>query len=149
MKKLLLLLLPVYLLAQILQVGDEVSIVKLKSQHDREYTLVDSGVWIITWDKISTRTANKYFNNQEMPKDINLLVDVSQAPSGIFNLFILPDMKRYKHPILLSFNELYNVKLPYKENHLTLLYIENKKIVKIDYLKDESELTKQLSSYHQ
>lgn len=133
-------MLPIYLMAEILKIGDEVKIIKLKSQHDREYTLKENGVWIITWDKLTTRSANQYFRDNNISNETNLIVDVSQAPYGIFNLFILPDMQRYSHPILLSYDEIYNRTLPYKEEHLTLLKIENKIITNISFIKNKEEI---------
>ncbi len=145
MKKLLLLfILPLYLFAQTLQVGNEVVIKKIMSQHDKEYTLIKNGKWVITWDKITTRTANKFFANNLMAKDTNMIVDVSQAPLGIFEMFILPDMRHYKHPILLSYDEIYNVTLPYKENHITILHIKNKSVKKIEFVKTKAELKQAL-----
>lgn len=125
-----------------LQVGDRVNPVKLKSQHDKEHTLVKDGIWIITWDKATTRVANQYFDEHKMPKNINLIVDTSQIPAGIFSLFVRPRMESYQHPILLSFNEKYNLTLPFKEEMLTLLYIKSSKVKKIVYIKDIEELEK-------
>ncbi|MBU0720079.1 hypothetical protein KJ877_01915 [bacterium] len=134
----------VFAAAQMLQVGDSVKPVKLKSQHDKQYTLVEDGMWIITWDKKTTGIANKYFEKNHMPKNVNLLVDVSQVPSGIFNLFVLPNMRYYTHAILLSYDELYNVTLPYKENSITLISVKDKNIDSISFVKSEKELKEAL-----
>jgi hypothetical protein len=75
-----------------------------------------------------------------MPNNLNLIVDTSQIPSGIFSLFVRPSMKHYRHSILLSFNEKYNLTLPFKENMLTLIYIKDAKVKKIIYIKDIAEL---------
>ena len=123
-----------------LQVADSVTPVKLNSQHDKEHKLTQNGIWIVTWDKTTTATANNFFDTYKMPSHVNLIVDVSQVPSGILNLFVLPKMKRYNHDILLSFDEIYNVTLPYKEDYLTILHVKNKKITKLEFLKTESEL---------
>lgn len=125
-----------------LQVGDSIIPIKLKSQHDKEYTLVKDGIWIITWDKATTRVANQYFDEHKIPNNLNLIVDTSQIPSGIFSLFVKPRMESYKHPILLSFDEKYNLTLPFKEDMLTLLYIKDSKVKRIIYIKDIDELEK-------
>ena len=127
-----------------LQVGDKVKQIRLKSQHDKEYTLTDNGIWVVTWDKATTKIANQYFDEHKMPDYINLIVDTSGIPSGIFSLFARPKMKKYKHPILLSFDKNYNLTLPFKADMLTLLYIENTKVQKIIYIKDLQELEKVL-----
>jgi hypothetical protein len=123
-----------------LQVGDSVNSIKLKSQHNKEYTLVKNGIWIITWDKATTRIANQYFNEHKMPKNLNLIVDTSQIPSVLFSLFAKPSMENYRHPILLSFDEKYNLTLPFKKDMITLLYIKGSRVNKIIYIKDIDEL---------
>lgn len=144
MIKILLLLLPLILLSKIVQTGDNIVPIKLMSQHNKEHVLVESGIWIISWDKQTTRVANNYFENNKMQSNTNLLVDVSQAPSGIFNLFILPRMQKYKHTILLSFSEAYNKTLPYSENKLTILYIKNNLIENIKFVEDMAQLDEAL-----
>ena len=123
-----------------LKVGDSVNPIKLKSQYNKEYTLVKDGIWIITWDKATTRVANQYFDEHKMPENLNLIVDTSEIPSLLFSLFAKPRMKRYRHPILISFDVKYNLTLPFKEDMLTLLYIKDSKIKKILYIKDIDEL---------
>lgn len=123
-----------------LQVSQSVNPIKLKSQHDKEYILVSDGIWMITWDKATTQIANQYLDENKMPQNLNLIVDASQVPSTFFSLFAKPKMKKYKHPILLSFDEKYNLTLPHKEDMITLLYIEKDKIVKILYIKNIAEL---------
>ena len=142
MKKLLLLLLPIFLVAKMLQVGDNIKPIEIKSQHDKKHQLIQNGIWIITWDKTSTAIANNYFDTYNMPSNVNLIVDVSQIPSGILNLFVLPRMRHYSHEVLLSYDEVYNVTLPYKEECLTILHVNNKKIQKIEFIKTENELKK-------
>jgi hypothetical protein len=135
---------PLFLCAQMIQIGDTIIPVTLKSQHDKEYSLVKDGMWIITWDKETTAIANEYFENAPLAENVNLLVDVSQIPSGILNLFVLPRMKKYRHPILLSYDEAYNVTLPYQEENLTLLSVKNGILTKIEYVKNQEELEKLL-----
>ncbi len=77
-----------------------------------------------------------------MPNNLNLIVDTSQIPSGIFSLFVHPRMKKYKHPILLSFDEKFNITLPFKKDMITLLYIKDSKVEKIIYIKDIDDLEK-------
>ncbi|MBU1657939.1 hypothetical protein KKG72_02675 [bacterium] len=144
MNKLFLLIMPLFLFAQMLQIGDDIIPITLKSQHDKKQTLTENGIWIIAWDKESTKVANKFFDTKIMPKNINLLIDISQVPSGIFNLFVLPNMKIFKHQILLSFDEKYNITLPYKEGSLTILHIEDKTITQIQFAQNQAQLKEAL-----
>lgn len=113
---------------------------ELKSQHDKKYTLISDGIWMITWDKDTTSIANQYLDENKMPDKLNFIVDASQVPLGFFSLFAKPKMKKYKHPILFSFDKEYNQTLPHKEDMISLLYIQKSKIVKILYLKNINEL---------
>ncbi len=130
--------------AQTLEVSQKIQSVKLKSQHDDEYKLIKSGVWIIAWDKETTSLANSYFDKHKMRDDINLIVDTSAIPAGIFSLFVHPRMKKFKHPILFSFDKNYNLTLPYKEDNLTLLYIKDTKITKVGFIETLKELEEAL-----
>ena len=124
-----LLLLPLFLYANPLQVGSEVKPIILKSQYKTEHKLTKNGIWIISWNKKNSRVANSYFNKFGMRKNINFIVDTASAPSFIFKLFALPELQEYKHTILLSDNELFNKTLPYKEGFFTILYIKNQEFV--------------------
>ncbi len=140
--KILLLFLPLFLYASPIEVGSKIESIKLYSQHDTQHRLVKSGIWVISWDKKNSRVANKYFNSYGMKKNINFIVDVASAPSFFFNIFALPELQEFKHTILLSPNKSYNKNLPYKEGFLTILYIQNKKVTKIEYVKTLKTLHK-------
>lgn len=142
MKKIVALLFPLFLFANMLQVGDEIAQITLKSQHNQEYALIKDGMWIISWDQESTRVANNFFEHFHMPKGVNFLVDASQVPEGILNLFVLPKMQKYKHPILMSYNEAFNLTLAYKEDCLTVLYLKNGQITQIKYPQTQEDLKK-------
>lgn len=141
----LLLIIPFILAAEILKVGDTITPMMLKDQFDKEHRIGGEKVWVITWDKMTTRYANRFFADHPAVAEQNttaMIVDVSQTPSGIMTMFVLPRMRSYDHPILLGFNEQYNVTLPYKEEHLTVLFLQHGRIEKIFYAKDEADLEK-------
>jgi hypothetical protein len=128
------LLFSLLLSAKMLEVGERVESVTLTSQHDQKVKLVEAGVWVIGWDKETTALANEYFYKHKIKKDQNMLVDVSQIPSGIFSMFVAPKMKRFSHPILLSYDEAYNLTLPYKDGFVTLLSLKDAKIEAIYFV---------------
>jgi hypothetical protein len=140
MTKLFSLFLPLFLSAQMLQVGDFTNPLELSSQHEKKILLSKDGVWVITWDKESTRLANQYFEKYGLKENTQMLVDVSQVPSGILTLFVLPRMRGYKHEILLSYDEAYNQTLPYEENAVTILHLNDSKVDKIDFAQTQEEL---------
>jgi len=123
-----------------LQVGDAAQPIELVSQHEKKIFLAKDGVWVVTWDKQSTALANRYFEKYGINAQTQMLVDVSQVPSGILTLFVLPRMREYAHQILLSHEEAYNLTLPYKENALTVLRLKNAKVEQIDFAQDEEHL---------
>lgn len=138
MRFLFILLLPLLLLAESLKVGDTITPLTLESQHEQKVTTLTSGMWIISWDKLSTKSVNHYFEQNQMPNNVNFIVDVSQVPSAIMSLFVLPNMRTYKHDILLGYDEAYNQTLPYQEDMITLLYLKDAKISNILYVKELS-----------
>lgn len=144
MKILFLVFLPFLLCAKMLEVGERVEIRTLTSQHEQKIKLVADGFWIIGWDKESTALINEYFSQHPMRQNQNMLVDVSQIPSGIFSMFVAPKMRRYTHPILLSYDEAYNLSLPYKDGYVTLLHLKDAKIEAISFVKTQGELEKLL-----
>lgn len=126
--------------AQILQVGNMVKPIQITTQHEKKITLLQNGIWVITWDKESTRVANTYFEKFGIKDNIQMIVDVSQIPSGILNLFVLPRMRDYKHEILLSHDEVYNLTLPYEENAITVMRVQDMNVERIDFAKTQEEL---------
>ncbi len=144
MKTLFLLLFSLLLSAQMLEVGEKVQSVALTSQHDQEIKLTENGFWIIGWDKETTALANEYFYKHTMKTDQNMIVDVSQIPSGIFSMFVAPKMQRFSHPILLSYDEAYNLTLPYKDGYVTLLKLQDATIEAIYFVETQEELEKLL-----
>jgi len=140
--RLLLLLFPFALYAQMLQVGDRLDEAVLSDQFEKMHTIKDQMRIVVSWDKATTRLANLYFaeHAQLLDKSTSLIVDVSQTPSGIMSLFVMPRMRSYSHPILLSYDEGYNRKLPYKEAAVTVLQLEKGKVLSIRFAEDETAL---------
>ena len=135
-------------MAEMLKVGDSIVPITIKDQFDREHKIGSESQWVVTWDKMTTRYANTYFEKNSSLLDQNLsrmIVDVSQTPSGIMSLFVLPRMRSYNHPILLSYDEKYNLQLPYKEERLTVLFLDEGTVERIEYVEDEAELEKILT----
>jgi len=130
--------------AKMLELGEEVEIRTLSSQHEQEFTLVKNGFWVIAWDKETTALANAYFRNNGIKKDQNMIVDTSQIPSGIYSMFVAPKMQAFNHPILLSKDAQYNLTLPYKEFCLTVLHIQEGRIDSISFVESYEALKKLL-----
>jgi len=76
---------------------------------------------------------NRYFVLNSH-KDSYLLIDISVAPSGIVKLFILPRMRYFKHPILLIEDEEFALKLPFDDEKVAKITLQNQIIQSIDFL---------------
>jgi hypothetical protein len=142
------LFLPLILAAEMLKVGDTITPLTLKDQFGKDHHIGSEKAWIVTWDKMTTRHANRFFAAHPDLWEHNttaLIVDVSQTPSGIMNLFVLPRMRSYDHPVLLSYDEKYNITLPYEEEQITVLLLQNGRIGKILFAEDEARLEKILT----
>ncbi len=144
MRFILLFLLPFSLYAQMLAVGDKISPRTLEDQFAQKHRVGGEKVWVLTWDKSTTRIANDYFEKDPSllkNREVAMIADFSTIPSGILSLFVMPRMQSYtRHSMLLSFDQRFNASLPYKEGCLTILYLERGRIAKIEYVDNEQEL---------
>jgi hypothetical protein len=145
--RLMLLLLPVLLFAEMLKVGDAIAPRTIEDQHGRAHIAGHEKVWVVTWDKATTRTANLFFDHHRELLEYNttaMVADFSTIPSGILQMFVLPRMRNFVHPILLSYDESFNVTLPYRSGNVTVLRLDEGTITKIEYAEDEAGLEKLL-----
>jgi hypothetical protein len=141
--RLLLLLLPLLLNAEMLKVGDPVATMEIEDQFGRAHQVGKESFWVVTWDKMTTRHANRFFDgHRELIEKgaAAMIVDVSQTPEGILSLFVLPRMRSYDHTILLSHDAAYNRDIPYEEEQITVLQLKAGKIAAIGFAEDEAAL---------
>ena len=99
--------------------------------------------WVVAWDRETTQLANRFFAaRKKLLSDgtAALIVDVSQTPSGIMELFVLPRMRSYDHPILLSYDAETNRRFPYREGCVTLLRWERGVLAEVGFASDGETL---------
>ena len=145
--RLLLLLMPLLLAAEMLRVGDAVRPMTLEDQFGKFHRVGNEQAWVVTWDKSTTRLANLFFEQHPALLEQNrtaLIVDVSQTPSGIMSLFVMPRMRSYGHTILMGCDEAYNRTLPYSEGAVTILRLRDGAISEVLFAEDEAALRKAL-----
>ena len=128
----------------IYKVGEKVLDFKLLSQYERAYALSDKTQYIfITYDKLSTRLQNIFITQRphflEYTQSM-LIVDTSVIPGAIFTLFVNPKMRRIPLPLLYSDDINFSKMFPYKENHISIVKLQDKIVKKIVYIKSEEEL---------
>lgn len=128
----------------IYKTGEKVLDFRLLSQYEKPYTLSKRTQYLfITYDKLSTRLQNIFITQRphflEYTQSM-LIVDTSVIPGAIFSLFVNPKMRRIPLPLLYSDDINFSKMFPYKENHITILELKNKRVEKIVYIKDEEAL---------
>lgn len=99
---------------------------------------------IIAFEKDTGATVNDYLNTKEkyyLQKNKAIFIaDIHKMPSVITRMFALPKMKKYKHLIYLHYGEKFQEAIPNKDESITILRVENRKVVAIDYISSKNEL---------
>jgi len=130
-----------------LVVGKSLADMQLKDQNEKPEKLsADTKIVFFSFSKPIGHACNKFLES----KPANFLAqhnavyvaDVSPAPSLIKKMFILPDLKELKFPILLINDDKLSAEFTKGMNKDTIVvvHLDNMKITKIDNLKDEKAL---------
>jgi len=117
----------------------------LKDQFGKEHTVTTMPkIMIISFGKETGQLISSYFNelgSEYLTKhDIKLIADVSGVPSLLRKTIIVPKMKKYNFEILLSTDKSFTEQFPKKDDKLTVLKIENNKIVDTIFVDSEAML---------
>lgn len=134
---LLTLLLPFGLFAQSLNEGDTLRVMNFKDQFEKNIA-INAGTQqlIVVFSKIEGEKvkafleANPDYLNQ---KKALYLMDVSPVPGMVMSMFMLPKFKKYPYPIALIDDEKTMAYFPKKENHITLITLENLNVTAIEF----------------
>ena len=135
-----------------LAVGKSLADLKLNDQHEKAQTLpADTKVVFFSFSKPTGHACNEFLES----KPANYLAehhavyvaDVSAAPSLIKKMFILPDLKELKFPILLINDAKLSAEFTKGINKESIIIAElnNLKITAIKEAKDAKELEKILN----
>jgi len=117
----------------------------LKDQFGKEHTVTTMPkIMVISFGKETGQLISSYFNelgSEYLTKhDIKLIADVSGVPSLLRKTIIVPKMKKYNFEILLSTDKSFTEQFPKKDDKLTVLKIENNKIVDTIFVDSEAML---------
>ncbi|WP_457745184.1 hypothetical protein [Sulfurimonas sp.] len=132
-----------------LVVGKSLADFKVNDQNEKPQTIAPgTKIVFFSFSKKVGHLCNKFL--EKKPADFLAqnnavyVADVSPAPSLIKKLFILPDLKDLKFPILLINND--RLSAEYSKNmnkeSIVVVILDNDKIVKIENLKDTASLDK-------
>lgn len=130
-------------------VGKSLETLMLKDQFEKSQSLgADTKKVIFAFSKEMGHMSNTYFEKQE-PNFLEehyaiFVADVSNAPSLIRSMFIMPGLKEFKHTVLVIDDE--DVAAGYRidgmDDKLMVVDVENFIIKKITFVTTEDELTK-------
>jgi hypothetical protein len=122
---------------------------KLNDQNEKPQTLpADTKVVFFSFSKPVGHACNKFLeskpSNYLAQHHAVYIADVSPAPTLIKKMFILPDLKELKFPILLINDDKLSAEYTKGMNKDTIVVVtlKNRIITKISNLKNETELEK-------
>jgi len=99
---------------------------------------------VAAFEKDTGKLVNEYLKNEDpmfMPKKHAIYIaDIHNMPSIITNMFALPKLRKYKHPIYLHFGEEFEKFFPNKEEKITVIHLKDKKVTSISFVTTKEEL---------
>ncbi|MEA3491639.1 MAG: hypothetical protein U9R27_07030 [Campylobacterota bacterium] len=119
----------------------------LPDQFDKVHTLDNSTQkLILVFAKDTGHTVKEYLKDQ--PADYlsthhsSFVADISPMPVVIRNTFALPDLKKQHYSVELIYDKKISESFTKdaKTDSITIVTLDNRKIVKVDYLKSKEEL---------
>lgn len=112
--------------------GDEIKIPK------------DVKLIIVSFEKDTGALVNEYLSTQKpdylQKHGTVFIADINKMPTVITNMFALPKLRKYKHPIYLTYDEKFEHSVLSKEEKVTLLHIEDSVIKNISFIATKEEL---------
>ncbi|MBL9203157.1 MAG: hypothetical protein JNL39_21790 [Opitutaceae bacterium] len=119
--------------------GDKFEGFACKDQHEKDYSYVGGARRIVVaFEMGSGKAANAYFEKQPaafLDQEKTLFISNIHGMPGIGRMFALPKMKKYPHRILLADSENFLVRYPRKEDHLTVLTLDDAgKVTAVDFV---------------
>lgn len=121
------------------KVGDKFEVFACKDQHEKEYSYA-GGVRriVVSFEMGSGKAANSFFEKKPaefLDQEKTLFISNIHGMPGIGRMFALPKMKKYPHRILLADSENFLVRYPKKEDHLTVLTLDDAgKVTAVDFV---------------
>ncbi|AXX88501.1 hypothetical protein AMRN_2809 [Malaciobacter marinus] len=140
MKKFLLIFsLIIFAYSEELSINDEISSFSLANQFNQKKT-IDSNIniLIVSFEKNTGKEVNEFLEekNPNFLENHNavFIANISGMPMFITKMFALPKMRKYKHEILLIYDEREN-RFKAKEGMSTLYRLENGVIKSIEFIR--------------
>jgi hypothetical protein len=130
-----------WLVANPFDITQNLTSFSLVDQFDKKHTVnSDIKTIIVSFEKGTGADVNEFLNSKEPTfleeKHAVFIANISGMPSIITKLFALPKMQKYKHPILLIYDD-EDKRFLYQEDKSTVYKIENGVIVTVEYIEKE------------
>ncbi len=115
-----------------------------KNQFDQD-RIIDqkSQMVIVTFSKDKGAMINEFLeqNKDFLEKNnAHYLADVSSVPSFVMSMFMKPKFKSYEYDIGLIYDENKALSIPKKDDDITVIYLKDKKVSKIDFIQNLNSL---------
>jgi len=147
MKKILFILLIAYqLFASNFTLNDAIPNFSLTDQFEKIHTVNENiKTIIVSFEKSTGAFINNFLAQKEADflekHDAVFIANISGMPSFITNMFALPKMKKYKHTILLIYDD-DDERFIQKDDFSTVYKMENGKVKEVFYVQTQEELEK-------
>lgn len=111
-----------------------------KNQFDQDM-IVDNNIkmLIVTFSKAKGEVIKEFLEVNKgflKTKNAHYLADVSSVPSFVMSMFMKPKFKSYDYEMGLIYDEEKALSIPKKDDDITVIYLENKKVQKIDFIQN-------------
>jgi len=128
---------PYGLFAQPLSEGDTLQAMQFKDQFDKNLTITaQTQQLIVVFSKVEGEKVKAFLEanpNYLREKNALYLMDVTPVPGMVMSMFMLPKFKKYPYTIGLIDDEKVLEYFPKKENFITLITLENFKIISVEF----------------
>ena len=115
-----------------------------KNQFDQD-RIIDqkSQMVIVTFSKDKGALINEFLEQNKAfleQNNAHYLADVSSVPSFVMSMFMKPKFKSYEYDMGLIYDENKALSIPKKDDDITVIYLKDKKVSKIDFLQNLDSL---------
>lgn len=130
-----------YLFSNDFKVNKEITNFSLTDQFDKIHTVSsDVKTIIVSFEKETGAVINEFLSTKEVDflekNKAIFIANISGMPSIITSMFALPKMRKYKHTILLIYDD-DDKRFIQKDDYSTLYKVQNGVIKNISYIKKE------------
>ena len=131
--------------SDVYKVGDTFAPFSTKDQHDKPYTYEGGArLVLVAFEMGAGKAANAFLEKQPagfLDQHRAIYISNIHGMPGVARMFALPKMKKYPHRILLADAEGFLSRYPRKEDHLTVLALDdNGTITSIRHVNPKTDL---------